>query len=333
MIVFSGKKFLVLAIGGGGDVVTAAVLARSMRRCGYETLVGSIAWERYVIDPEPGPIPLSSIVGCQHIGEYACRVNASSYATRGSRKVVFQAVNVAKVLREEVVVIDLYGGVEGYRRGVEEVIEHYGLDGIVGVDVGGDVLAYGFEEHLWSPLADSMGLAVLNKFDNAYLVVHSLGSDGELPLNYLYERLSIVIRNGGLIGITGLSRQDRELLEGLLEHAESEASRISLLALNGFIGELIVRLGSRKAYVTPHSLVSYVLDPRIVYKESLVARVVDNSRSLDEARRKLNSIGIYTEYDLEEDLKKLGISPNEVTGELLLSVRDAGRSRLRGNYG
>jgi hypothetical protein len=41
---------LYLAIGGGGDVVMAAALAG-------DEAVGQIPWERYVVDPTPGPVP------------------------------------------------------------------------------------------------------------------------------------------------------------------------------------------------------------------------------------------------------------------------------------
>ena len=326
---FTGKSYLVLAIGGGGDVVSAAILAKILRKHGFKTIIGSIVWERFIIDPEPGPIPLDNIVGCNDISKYACIVNGDSYAIRGSRKIVFQAANIAKALREDVVVVDIYEGVEGYRRGVLSIVSYFGLDGVIGVDVGGDVLAYGFEENLWSPLADSLGLAMLNRIDNSYLIVHSLGSDGELELDYLYKRLAIIAKNNGLLGFTGIASSERKVLEKILFYASSEASKISLYALDGYVGFLTIRLGTRRVFVSPHSLVSYILDPHVAYKESLVARVVDKASSLIEARNLLNSIGIYTEYDLEEDLKMQNLSPDEITPDVLLRIRNEGRNRLR----
>ncbi len=329
MLPFKNKKYLVLAIGGGGDVVSAAVIAKSMEKIGFKTVIGSIAWERFVVDPMPGPIPLDNIIGCRDISRYACIVNRDSYALRGGRKIVFQAVNVARALNTEIVVIDIYEGVKGYRRGVESVINYYGLDGVIGVDVGGDVLAYGFEENLWSPLADALGLAMLNKISDSYLIVHSLGSDGELPIDYLHKRLSIIAKNNGLLGITGFSSETRGILENILYYAESEASKISLYALNGFMGKLGIRRGTRTVEVTPYSLVSFILDPRIVFGESLVARVVDKASSFMEARLMLNSIGIYTEYDLEEDIYSSNIPVEELTSEAILKIRLEGIKRLR----
>lgn len=329
MLPFKNKKYLVLAIGGGGDVVSAAVIAKSMERSGFKTIIGSIIWERFISDPLPGPIPLDNIIGCIDISNYACIVKEDTYGLRNGKKIVFQAVNIAKALNTNVVVVDIYGGVEGYRRGVESIISYFGLDGVIGVDVGGDVLAYGFEENLWSPLADSLGLAMLNRFNDSYLIVHSLGSDGELSLDYLHQRLSIIIKKDGLLGITGFSSSIKQVLEKILYYALSEASKVSLYALKGYYGKLDIRKGTRTVNVSPYSLVSYILDPHIVYKESLLARVVDKSSSFHEARLMLNSIGIYTEYDLEEDIYIGGYSPEELTPETILRIRDEGRKRIK----
>jgi len=40
-------------------------------------------------------------------------------------------------------------------------------------------------------------------------------------------------------------------------------------------------------------------------------------------------MGIYTELDLEEDLAAMGVKPGELTGELLLKVREDGRKRIK----
>ncbi|MET1160459.1 MAG: DUF1152 domain-containing protein [Thermoprotei archaeon] len=329
MLPFNKKSYLILAVGGGGDVATAAALAVILRRHGYRTVVGSIVWERFTIDPTPGPIPIRNIVNCREIGEHACIVDKSSYALRRGRKIIFQAVNAAKALGEEVIVVDITEGVKGYKRGIESILAHFGLDGVIGVDVGGDILAHGFEENLWSPLADSLGLAVLTKISESYLVVHGLGSDGELSLDYLFERLGIVAKHKGLLGITGFTSREIELLENIFKYVESEASYNTLLALKGFTGYRKIRLGTRKVYISPLNLVSFILDPHVVYRESLLARTVDNTSSIEEARRRLNAIGIYTEYDLEEDLARRGLNAEKaIDGALIVKIREEGKRRL-----
>lgn len=323
--------YLLIAIGGGGDIVSAAVYAEMLRKTGFRIVLGSIAWERYVNDPNPGPIPIENIVGCRDISSYACIINPSSYALRSGGKIVFQAVNVAKALKEEIVIVDLYRGVNGYYRGVNTVLDYFDLDGVIGIDVGGDVLAHGLEEELWSPLADSMGLAMLNKYSESYLIVHSLGSDGELPINYLLKRISNIVLKNGLLGITGFARYEKNLLEKIFQYTYSEASKASLLALQGFNGELAIRRGSRRIQVDPFSLVSFILDPHVVYNESLVAKLVDNTNSLIEARDRLNREGIFTEYDLEEYIFENKIPVNELDGNKLIEIREVIRRKLRGS--
>lgn len=80
----------------------------------------------------------------------------------GSRVVVPQAVNAPRALNRPVYVVDMYSGVEGYVRALREIASVEGVDCIVGVDVGGDSLASGSEEELWSPLADWVELVAGN---------------------------------------------------------------------------------------------------------------------------------------------------------------------------
>jgi len=72
------KKILFVGIGGGGDVVSAALFARIFRDLGTKTFVASIIWERFVHDPVPGPIPLEAIRGKKMIGDHAAIINGCS---------------------------------------------------------------------------------------------------------------------------------------------------------------------------------------------------------------------------------------------------------------
>jgi len=98
--------------------------------------------------------------------------------------------------------------------------------------------------------------------------------------------------------------------------------------LKGFVGEEVIRMGSRRVSINVFSTISFILDPHIVYRESLIARAVDRTRSLQEARYALNSLGIYTEYDLEEDISELDKPVEEIEGDDLIRIRENGRKRL-----
>lgn len=323
-----GMKVLLTAIGGGGDIVSAAVLSRSLSRLGINVVMASVAWERYINDPMPGPLRLEEIVNPIERGKEYVLISGRSYAIRGGRTVIFQAVNVARTLNERIYIVDLHGGVEGYVRALQEIASKEGVDTIIGVDVGGDSLAIGCEEGLWSPLADWMGLSALSRI-NGKLAIHSPGSDGELDQNYILERVDQIARRGGLLGIKVLCESDAKLLEELLKSARSEASLIPLLAHKGVRGEIALRRGTRRVKVSFLSTITFLLDARIVAEGTEPVRALSNTKSIQEARDTLNSFGIYTELDFEEDLVRLGISPDELSADVIMRIRREGRERIK----
>jgi len=323
------SRILVTAIGGGGDIASAAMIANILERCNYETILSSIAWERYIYDPVPGPIKLEEIINPITRREYYVLVTGDSYVLRGGRVIIPQAIRVSRVLSRSVYIIDMYSGVEGYVKALKEILDVEGADLIIGVDVGGDSLATGSEEELWSPLADWIGLAALSRL-NGILAVHSPGSDGELPQSYVISRIDKIALRGGLLGITTMYDLDAEILEKLLNYVNSEASNISLLAYRGFRGMLTVRRGSRSVEVSLFNTMTFYLKAPIVIELVEVSKKLLYTKSLDEARRILNEHGIYTELDLEEDLARLGVKPEELTGNLLVAIRERGKKRLRG---
>lgn len=323
-----GIKVLVLAIGGGGDIASAAVIARSLAKLGVQVVLASVAWERYIYDPVPGPIKLSEIQNAADHGEHYVVVTGDSYAVRAGRKIVFQAAKAARAIGGKIYVVDLYGGVEGYVKALNDIAARESVNFIVGVDVGGDSLATGCEDDLWSPLADWVGLAALSRV-KGILAVHSPGSDGELDSDYLLRRIDDFARKGGLLGVRSMCREDAEFLSTLLRHVNSEASRIPLVAYAGQRGEVELRNGSRKVKLTLMSTFTFFLDARVVAESIEPVKALYSTRSLEEARDVLNSYGIYTELDLEEDLARLGLTPELITGDLLLEIRRQGASRVK----
>ncbi len=322
-----GRRPLVLAIGGGGDVASAAVLAKSLERLGFKPVLASIAWERYVVDPVPGPIRLEELRSFIKLRDGYALVDESAYAERGGRRVKFQAANASGVLKEPIYVVDLYGGVRGYVEAIEEVMADSGADFVIGIDVGGDSLATGCEDNLWSPLADWVGVSALGLLKGV-LAVHSPGSDGELSQGEVLARIDYLASKQGLLAVASMTKKDAELLELLLSAVRSEASRVPLLAFKGYRGPLQLRFGSRSIVVSFINTLTFYLEASLAAESSPLVKVLASTRSLEEARRILNSHGIYTELDLEEDLASLGVSPEALTGDVLLEVRSKGAGRL-----
>lgn len=311
---------LFAALGGGGDVASAAMLALAARRLGIKSYIASIIWERLPIDPIPGPVKLNEVVGAMKIGERALMVTKDSRALRGGRVIAFQAANVSKVLGEPIGIVDVASGCVGVKKGLEELSAYFGCDVIVGVDVGGDVLASGFEEELWSPLADFIGLAALKELKGV-LAVHSPGSDGELSPDYVLRRIALVAERRGYLGARGVTLEDVENLERILEHVESEASRATLLAARGVYGDVEIRRGSRKVHVTPLSMITFFLKSSVVAELNPLISELSSTTSIEDARVKLNEKKVYTELDLEEDAYKLMIEGKELSGETLKKLK------------
>src|SRR5207237_99761 len=65
------QRALVLGIGGGGDVVGALAAARLCQSFGAEFRLGGVAWERFPVDPYPGPRSIDQISGGKRLGPAA----------------------------------------------------------------------------------------------------------------------------------------------------------------------------------------------------------------------------------------------------------------------
>ena len=322
------KCILFFAAGGGGDVASAAMLALAARRLGLRAYVSTVVWERFVVDPFPGPIPFNCIVGGKPLGNYTMIVNGSCKAFRGGREIVFQAANASRALGEEIIIVDLYGAVHSVYKGLEEAMDYLGCDTVVSVDVGGDILATGYEEDLWSPLADFIALAATAKH-RGIVAVHSPGADGELSQSYVLERIALVTRHGGYLGARGVTEEDIKNLEHILQFVESEASRATLLAAKGMYGYEEIRKGSRKTLISPLNLITFFLRAETVASLNPVLKEIENCSSIEEAKRKLNSLGIVTELNLEEEIYKLIEKGVEITGDVLLNIRKMLREKMK----
>jgi hypothetical protein len=323
-----GKKALVVAAGGGGDIASAVMIAKALERLGARAVLGSVAWERYIYDDLPGPIRIDEIRNAVELGEGHALINAGSYADRRGRKVVFQAAMASAAINEPIYIIDLYGGVRGFYRAIKAIAEREGVDFVIGVDAGGDSLASGCEDDLWSPLSDWVALGALALVDG-YLAVHSPGSDGELSQEYVLERVDLFAKMGGLVGARAMCSDDALLLDRILSYVGSEASRIPLLAFRGMRGEVSIRNGSRRVKLSLLSTFTFILKAKVVAESIEPVREIMSTDSLYEARGILNSYGIYTELDLEEDLHSKGLRSSDVTGQVLLDTWLRGRERVR----
>lgn len=288
---------LVLGVGGGGDIFATIPTRNFLKKMGIEVYVGCVAWERFILDPKPGPRPLEELVNIQELSETVC-IGGSDTTTEDGIKL--QASYLSERLGEKVVLVDITKGVKKVARGLDEALSQLGVGLVIGVDGGGDILARGMEKNVRSPLCDSVMLASLYYMKHRnFLGIFASGCDGELSIEEILTYISEIASIGGYLGSYGMTREDAEMLEVLVNGMASEVSNIALLSFKGFKGSIGIREGLFKAEASIVSTLTFYLDTKKTYNLSPIAKAVSNSESILEASRELNKKGIRTELDLE----------------------------------
>jgi len=300
-LIRSSKRALVVGVGGGGDVVGALATARFLDFCGLEFVLGGLSWERSIYDPIPGPRKLSEVRNVRVLHDYAWMANGDSQTTTG---VFFAESKMAAVQGQEVLLIDINGGVKGAVDGLEVAMKELNTDLLVGLDVGGDSLAQGNEPGLRSPLADSIMLAAyaeLEKLGHRTLWgVFGYGSDGELTVDEIESALSKITGAGGLLGAWSLTPKIAAEIEEAIKTVPTEASAIPARCFRGAWGESRIRSGQRSVKLTPLTALTFFMSATKLYETlSRPARAVRASASLEDANDALRTIGVSTELDFE----------------------------------
>lgn len=297
-------RALVIGVGGGGDVVGALATARFLEFCGLRFHLGGLPWERFVYDPLPGPRSLVEIEQVSRIIDpNAWMVNGRTHMHDGIR---FTETEMAALYGWDVLHIDINGGAIGAQKGLEAAIVDLGIDLVVGVDVGGDSLAFGDEPGLRSPLADAIMLAAFveleKKGHNALWGVFGYGSDGELTTAEIEQALAKVAGGGGFLGAWALTPQVVNELEDVIEKVPTEASAIPVRCARGAWGETSIRYDERRVSLTPLTTLTFYLSPTATFNSvARPARAVRGSTSIEEANEALHRLGVKSELDLERE--------------------------------
>jgi hypothetical protein len=277
--------------------------ARFLEFCGLQFVLGGLSWERRVFDPLPGPRMLREVENVRVLHQYVWMANGQSRTKSG---VYFAESRMAAYLEEEVLLVDINGGVNGVVAGVERAVEELNANLLVGLDVGGDSLATGTEPGLRSPLADSVMLAAFAELDKrGYRTVWGVfgyGSDGELTIDEIEAGLSKLSGAGGLLGAWSLTPRTAAELEEVIKRVPTEASAVPVQSFRGAWGETMIRGGSRRVKLTPLTALTFFVSATKLFDTlSRPAQAVRGSSSLDAANEALHAIGINTELDSERD--------------------------------
>ena len=300
-IIRGSEHALIIGVGGGGDVVGALAAARFLEFCGLQFTLGGLSWERNVYDPIPGPRKLSETKNVRALHPHAWLANPQSQTSTG---VPFAEARMAAVIKREVLLVDINGGVHGVVDGLEVAMKELNADLLVGLDVGGDSLTEGYEPGLRSPLADSIMLAAFAELEKrgrrTVWGVFGYGSDSELSMDEIEIALSKLAAANGLLGAWSLTPKIAAELEDVIKTVATEASAIPLQSFRGAWGNHDIRRGERHVKLTPLTALTFFISTTKLYDTlSRPAQALRHSSSLDEANDALHAIGIRTELDYE----------------------------------
>ncbi|HEX6116296.1 MAG TPA: DUF1152 domain-containing protein [Solirubrobacterales bacterium] len=288
-------------MGGGGDVVGSLALARYCESLGTESVLGGVAWERFAVDPYPGPRPVEQIVGGRRLDGGAVIADAATSTPEGVR---FCEAGMAGFLGTPIVLVDITGGPAGVAAGVRAAAAELGCDLAVFVDVGGDAIAHGTEPGLASPLCDAVMLAGAGLLEPELPVVGGVfgpGCDAELSPPEVLARIAVFARAGAWLGTWSMTREIAEELVAAAEVVPTEASLQAARCALGETGEARIRGGRRSVELSPLGALTFFFDPLAGPEALPLADAVAGAADLEAARGALEALGIRTELDYERD--------------------------------
>jgi hypothetical protein len=290
----------VLGIGGGGDVAGALAAARLCQSFGAEFRLGGVAWERFPIDPYPGPRSLDQIIGGKPLGPAAVLADEATTTPEG---VPFAESQMAGFICSPTLLIDVSAGSAAVADGIAVAAEQLGCDLCLMVDVGGDVLAHGDEPGLASPLCDAVMLAAGARLAPrlpTVAAVYGPGCDGELTPQEVLERIAELARAGALLGAWGLTPAVTEQIEAAARVVPTEASLMAVRCARGETGPVKIRGGRRTVELTPLGALTFFFDPAVAIEAQVpLARAVADAPSLEAANDVLRAAGVGTELEIE----------------------------------
>ncbi|MEV5436538.1 DUF1152 domain-containing protein [Streptomyces sp. NPDC052682] len=283
---------LIVAVGGGGDAVAAAMLDAALYGDGdRRAVILTYAWDRLLIDPVPGPRGPENFTGLEPLTSTVWRVPAQARPIAPASSTL---PRLAAELPHTFALIDPRHGAEGITRQLEELVRRLEPEAVDLLDVGGDVLARGDEPTLQSPLADALTLAACCQVNAPLrLLVAGPGLDGELPLDDLRGLLGPVVHT--------FTAEDVEPVGSVLEWHPSEAAGMLAATARGVRGTCEVRDAGPPVPLTDEGPAVHEVDPDEALSRNQLARALMTTATLDEVEALSRGVCGFSEIDRERD--------------------------------
>ncbi|MQY22998.1 DUF1152 domain-containing protein [Nocardia macrotermitis] len=269
-------RSIAIAAGGGGDAVSAAMLASARPDLGIAAIM-SYSWDRFMIDPSPGPRVRGDFDGLIDRGGVA-EIPPTATLHIGQSTLP----RLAGAIEQPLLLVEADEGAVGLSALIARAATAFDADGIIVVDVGGDILAEGHEVSLRSPLADSLALAAAVRTGiDTRVVVAGIGMDGELPAAEAAERLDKLNAQQ----LPDLTPQEAAPFEDIWAWHPSEANALLAAAASGWRGTVECQRNAAVALTDASPAVFEVGAHELV--DASLAAVLADTTSLDEAEQLL----------------------------------------------
>ncbi|HLC97321.1 MAG TPA: DUF1152 domain-containing protein [Candidatus Nanoarchaeia archaeon] len=204
------QKPLIIGTGGGNDIVSATLVVAHLREQSIPADLAGVcspgAWHRYAGKEEQ---PINRVT--KDTNRYRPSLNPVPFSSLDA----FIDAHLPEALQQEHLPTSVYNlsfrcGTEPLVESLSELCKNEGYDGLVLVDVGGDILARGKKDPtILSPLMDFSTLYVASQADvPSVLFEFGLQTDGELRPAGCREILQELSEQHVLLSTTELSLED-----------------------------------------------------------------------------------------------------------------------------
>jgi hypothetical protein len=244
------KKALVFGTGGGNDIISSIIPALHLQKLGIQTDIGGVLSPvaNHSFDKKEER-PINEINNVKRIVETPY-ILTGSFHDRFCDSTQIKEIGLVDnfipdiIKKENLNINKFYNfsfkyGTAKLLRMLNSLIKKENYDLVIGVDVGGDILANGVEhESAISPIMDLSSLFILGNLDvDTYLVEYGLCTDGELTPHSIDIILDELKEKNLIVKESQLKYEDKEVkvLESVYnqikEFRKGNTNRMTLASL------------------------------------------------------------------------------------------------------
>lgn len=200
--------------------------------------------------------------------------------------------------------LDLTRGADTVRTQLRELVSLFAVAECRVVDIGGDIVAFGNEPGLRSPISDGMILAATENIGVPVQVgVAGFGLDGELTESeFKSAQHALEIRNAQ-VGANVIQQDVASEFRETIKWFPSEATALMCLSALGYRGIAEIRDSGLRVSMSESSPLVYWYEHDSVLRQNKIAEALSETSSLAEAENSLAELGIASEIEYER--KKL----------------------------